>query len=59
MLHCTLSTEWGIGLSENDTYLMRPISVARDEARQMEIKDGMFWYNGHMTEYSLREAGVR
>jgi hypothetical protein len=38
---------------------MRPIAVERDHARKMEIKDGMFWYNGEKTQYSLRGAGVR
>ena len=54
-----MCAEWSIGLTEDDDFLMRPIVVIRDEARQMEIKDGMFWYNGQMTQYSLREVGVR
>ena len=51
--------EWGIGLTDNDTFLMRPIAVDREDAYLMEIKQGMFWYNTELTKYSLREVGVR
>ena len=51
--------EWGIGLSDNDTYIMRPIAVARPDANLMQIKDGFFWYNGVQTDWSFLESGVR
>ena len=59
LLSLCFCLEWSIGLSPNDSFLMRPVTVARHDASHMEIKDGLFWYNGQVTEYSLREAGVR
>ena len=51
--------EWAIGLSVNDTFIMRPIAVERPDAFLMQIKEGFFWYNNVKTEWSFMEVGIR
>ena len=46
-------------MAEDDDSIMRPIYVERENAHQMEIKDGFFWYNGVQTDWSFMEVGIR
>ena len=52
-------SEWAIGLSENDTFIMRAIAVERPSAYKMQIKEGYFYYNDEKTEWSFLESGIR
>ena len=57
--NCVMFTEWSIGLSDNDSFIMRPVVIDVEQAAHVEMKEGYFWFNGEKSERSFLETGVR